>query len=44
LPTATSGRVVETGAHPARTESHARTATTRTTNASAHLHAVGHHA
>ena len=39
LPTAASGRVVEGGAHAARTESHARTATTRTTNASAHLHA-----
>ena len=42
LPTASSGRVVETGAHAARTESHARTATTRTANAAAHMHGVGH--
>jgi hypothetical protein len=46
LPTAASGRVVEPGAHAARTETHARTATTRTattrtTNASAHLRTVG---
>jgi hypothetical protein len=44
LPVASSGRVVQTGAHAARTASHARTATTRTTNASAHLRAVGHRA
>ena len=47
LPTTSSGRVVETGAHAAsRTASSARTATTRTTNASAHLHTVRsqHHA
>ena len=47
LPTTISGRVVETGAHAAsRTASSARTATTRTTNASAHLHTVRspHHA
>jgi hypothetical protein len=42
LPTASSGRVVETGAHAARTEGHARTATTRTANAAAHMHGVGH--
>jgi hypothetical protein len=47
LPTASSGRVVETGAHAARTENHARTATTRTAttrtaNAAAHMHGVGH--
>jgi hypothetical protein len=42
LPTATSGRVVETGTHAARTESHARTATTRTANAGVHMHAFGH--
>jgi hypothetical protein len=44
LPTAASGRVVEPGARAARTATHARTAPTRTTNASAHLHAVGHRA
>jgi hypothetical protein len=47
LPTTSSGRVVETGVHAAsRTASSARTATTRTTNASAHLHTVRspHHA
>jgi hypothetical protein len=42
LPTASSGRVVETGAHAARAESHPRTATTRTANAAAHMHGVGH--
>ena len=42
LPTASSGRVVEMGAHAARTESHARTATTRTANAAAQMHGVGH--
>jgi hypothetical protein len=42
LPTASSGRVVETGAHAARAESHARTATTRTANAAAHMRGVGH--
>ena len=40
LPTAASGRVVEGGAHAARSETHARTAPTRTTNATAHLHTV----
>jgi hypothetical protein len=47
LQTAASGRVVEPGVRAAtRTETHARTATTRTTNASAHLHTVRspHHA
>ena len=45
LQTAASGRVVEPGVRAARTETHARTATTtRTTNASAHLRTVGHHA
>jgi hypothetical protein len=44
LPTTSSGRVVETGAHAGRTETHVRTAATKTTNASVHLHAVGHHA
>ncbi len=45
LPVAASGRVVEPGVRAARrTETHARTATTRTTNASAHLRTVGHHA
>jgi hypothetical protein len=42
LPVASSGRVVETGAHAARTESHARTATTRTANAGVRMHAFGH--
>ena len=47
LPTTASGRVVEaTGAHATRSEMHARTAATRTTNVSAHLRAVrpAHHA
>jgi hypothetical protein len=46
LPTASSGRVVEMGAHAARTESHARTATKRSTNVSAHLRSArsGHRA
>ena len=46
LPLASSGRVVEpgAGAHAARTETHARTATTRTAGATAHLRTVGHHA
>jgi hypothetical protein len=46
LPTATSGRVMETGVHAARNETHARTATTRTANAGVHTHAFvhGHHA
>jgi hypothetical protein len=46
LATAASGRVVETGAHAARTANHVRTAPTRTTNATAHLRAVrpAHHA
>jgi hypothetical protein len=43
LPTATSGRVMETGAHAARNETHARTATTRTANAGVHVRAFGHH-
>jgi hypothetical protein len=42
LPVASSGRVVETGAHASRTENHTRTATTRTANAGAHMHALGH--
>jgi hypothetical protein len=41
LPTAASGKVVEGGAHAARPATHARTApTTRSTNATAHLHTV----
>jgi hypothetical protein len=41
LPLASSGRVLEPGAHgAARTETHARNAATRT-NTTAHLHAVG---
>jgi hypothetical protein len=45
LPTAASGRVMEPGVHAARNESHARTATSRTSNASAHLRTVrpAHH-
>ncbi len=42
LPMASSGRVVETGAHAARPESHVRNATTRTANAGGHAHAFGH--
>jgi hypothetical protein len=42
LPVASSGRVVQTGAHAARTEAHARTAATRTASAGVHLHAFGH--
>jgi hypothetical protein len=42
LPVASSGRVVETGAHASRSETHARTATTRTANAGVHMHALGH--
>jgi hypothetical protein len=42
LPTTSSGRVVETGAHAARTENHVKTATTRTANATSHMHSVGH--
>jgi hypothetical protein len=43
LATTASGRVVETGAHAPRPERHAaRTATTRTTGATAHLRGVGH--
>jgi hypothetical protein len=42
LPTASSGRVVEMGARPARTEGHARTATPRTASAAAQMHGVGH--
>jgi hypothetical protein len=44
LQTAASGRVVEPGVRAARTETHARNATTRTTNATAHLRTVGHRA
>jgi hypothetical protein len=41
LATTASGRVVERGAHPGvRTAVHARTAATRSTNPSGHLHAV----
>jgi hypothetical protein len=41
LPTAASGRVVEGGAaHAARSETRARTAPSRTTNATAHLHTI----
>lgn len=43
LTTTGSGRVVETGAHATRTETHAKNAAART-NATAHLRAVGHHA
>ena len=42
LPTASSGRVVEMGAHATRNESHPRTATTRTANAAAQMRGVGH--
>ena len=42
LPTASSGRVVEMGSRPARTEGHARTATPRTANAAAQMRGVGH--
>jgi hypothetical protein len=41
LQTAASGRVVEPGVRAARTEAHARNATTRTANAAA-MHGVGH--
>jgi hypothetical protein len=41
LPVASSGRVVEGGARPARTATHARTAATRTANTSAHPHPRG---
>jgi hypothetical protein len=41
LATTGSGRVVETGAHAARTENHVRTAATRTANTAAHFHAFG---
>ena len=45
LPTAASGRVVEGGvAHAARSETHARTAPTRTTNATAHAVRPAHRA
>jgi hypothetical protein len=44
LPVASSGRVLEPGAHAARTETHARNATTRTPGATAHLRSVGHRA
>ena len=42
LQTAASGRVLEPGVRAARTETHARTATTRTANAAAQMHGVGH--
>jgi hypothetical protein len=42
LPVASSGRVVETGAHAARAESHARAGAARTANAGVHMHAFGH--
>ena len=42
LQTAASGRVLEPGVRAARTESHARNATTRTANATAQMHGVGH--
>ena len=42
LPLASSGRVMEPGAHAARTETHARTATTRTANAATQMRGVGH--
>jgi hypothetical protein len=42
LQTAASGRVVQPGVRAARTENHVRTATTRTANAAAHTHGVGH--
>ena len=44
LPVASSGRVLEPGAHAARTETHARNAATRTPGATAHLRSVGHRA
>ena len=46
LPAATSGRVIESGAHTAHAATTARHAATKTTNASAHLRAVKspHHA
>jgi hypothetical protein len=44
LPVASSGRVLEPGAHAARTETHARNAATRTPGATAHLRSAGHHA
>jgi hypothetical protein len=44
LPVAASGRVLEPGAHAARTETHARNAATRTPGATAHLRSVGHRA
>jgi hypothetical protein len=42
LPVASSGRVLEPGAHAARNATHARTATTRTANAGVRVHAFGH--
>ena len=42
LPTTSSGRVVEPGAHASRTATHAGNAATRTANAGVHMHAVGH--
>jgi hypothetical protein len=44
LPVASSGRVLEPGAHAARTETHARNAATRTPGATAHLRSFGRHA
>jgi hypothetical protein len=42
LPVASSGRVLETGAHAGHNETHARTANTRIANAGVHMHAFGH--
>ena len=42
LQTAASGRVLEPGVRAARTETHARTATTRTANAATQMRGVGH--
>jgi hypothetical protein len=42
LQTAASGRVLEPGVRAARTETHARTATTRTANAARQMRGVGH--
>jgi hypothetical protein len=41
LPVASSGRVVQPGAHAAHAETHARTATTRTANVNGRVHAFG---
>ena len=42
LSVASSGRVVEAGAHAAHGESNPRNAATRTANAGVHVHAFGH--